>query len=165
MCSSSQNSYSFHFFSSFLFDVSISLAYNSFINSFDFNIPVCPKIIKKKYSLFDWKQVSKWTTILRRKYSLTLRIAKYLQKNVNETYELHIKRSLVLRIYLQLLQYSFLQAIYYMIVILMIYTLNDTRINLDNRIRSSKNTFHFSAIIVPVIICRIISYLFVFFFN
>lgn len=165
MCSSSQNSYSFHFFSSFLFDVSISLAYNSFIISFDFNIPVCPKIIKKKYSLFDWKQVSKWTTILRRKYSFTLRIAKYLKKNVNETYELHIKRSLVLRIYLQLLQYSFLQAIYYMIVILMIYTLNDTRINLDNRIRSSKNTFRLSAIIVPVIICRIISYLFVFFFN
>lgn len=165
MCSSSQNSYSFHFFSSFLFDVSISLAYNSFIISFDFNIPVCPKIIKKKYSLFDWEQVSKWTTILRRKYSFTLRIAKYLKKNVNETYELHIKRSLVLRIYLQLLQYSFLQDIYYMIVILMIYTLNDTRINLDNRIRSSKNTFHLSAIIVPVIICRIISYFFVFFFN
>lgn len=150
-------------FFEFSFCVSISLAYNSFIISFDFNI--CPKIIKKKCSLFDWKQVSKWTTILRRKYSFTLRIAKYLQKNVNETYELHIKRSFVLRMYLQLLQYSFLQATYYMIVILMIYTLNDTRINLDNRIRSSKNTFHLFAIIVPVIICRIISYLFVFFLN
>lgn len=65
-------------FFEFSFCVSISLAYNSFIISFDFNI--CPQIIKKKCSLFDWKQVSKWTTILRRKYSFTLRIAKYLQK-------------------------------------------------------------------------------------
>lgn len=65
-------------FFEFSFCVSISLAYNSFIISFDFNI--CPKIIKKKCSLFDWKQVSKWTTILRRKYSFTLRIAKYLKK-------------------------------------------------------------------------------------
>lgn len=44
-------------FFEFSFCVSISLAYNSFIISFDFNI--CPKIIKKKCSLFDWKQVSK----------------------------------------------------------------------------------------------------------